>query len=74
MIKILTKTTKEDLPEMTINLDDVKFIKYLPTCPQCKQIEDVVIFNVTNKIYECTGCDLRFRIASKMVSGLWKRN
>jgi ribosomal protein L37AE/L43A len=73
MIKILTKTVKEDLPEMIVNLDDVKFIKYLPTCPQCKQIEDVVIFNVTNKIYECSKCNLRFRIPSKTGLSFWKR-
>lgn len=48
MIKILTKTT-----EMTINRDEVEFIKFLPTCPKCKRIDDVVFFNVTKVIYEC---------------------
>ena len=39
--------TKEAPEEMTINLDDVKFVKYLPTCPKCKHTDDVFIFNVT---------------------------
>jgi len=74
MIKILTKTVKEEVPEVTVNLDDVKFIKYLPTCPMCKLIDNVFIFNVTKEIYECTGCNLRFHIARKTGLSLWKRD
>jgi len=43
MIKILNRTAKEDLPEMTVNLNDVRFIDFLPTCPQCKKIDNVLI-------------------------------
>ncbi len=73
MIKLLTKTIPEDLPVMTVNVEDVTFIKFLPACPQCKQIDNILIFNVTNAIYECTGCHLRFRIARKVGLSLWKR-
>lgn len=69
----MNQTVKDELPEMTVNLDDVKFIKHLPTCPQCKLIDNVFIFNVTNEIYKCTGCNQRFRIARKMGLSLWKR-
>jgi DNA-directed RNA polymerase subunit M/transcription elongation factor TFIIS len=61
-----TKTAKEEPPEMTINLEEVKFIKYLPTCPKCKLTNDVFFFNVTKEIYECTRCNLRFRFAKEM--------
>lgn len=74
MIKILNETVKEDFPEMTVNLDDVKFVRHLPTCPQCNQIDNVFISNVTNQIYKCTGCNLRFRIAKKMGLAVWKRD
>ena len=63
MITLLTKTAKEDLPKMTINRDEVQFIKFLPTCPKCKQTDDVVFFNVTKVIYECVKCNKRFRFA-----------
>jgi hypothetical protein len=73
MIKIETKAVKEDLPEMTVNLNDVRFIDFLPTCPQCKKIDNVLISNVTKAIYECTVCKLRFRIAKKEGLSSWKR-
>jgi transposase-like protein len=73
MIKILTKTVKEDLPEMTVNLNDIKFMNCLPMCPQCKKIDNVIISNVTDQIYECKGCNQRFRIAKKKGLSLWKR-
>jgi len=63
MIALLTKTAKEELPEMTINRDEVQFIKHLPTCPKCKRTDDVFFFNVTKEIYECTRCNQRFRFA-----------
>ncbi len=63
MIRILTKTVKEEPPEMTINLGEAKFIKFLPTCPKCKLMDNVFFFHVTQEIYECTGCNLRFRFA-----------
>ena len=63
MIKILTRTVKEEPTEMTINRNEIKFIKFLPTCPKCKLMDDVFFFNVTQKIYKCTGCNLRFRFA-----------
>ncbi|MHB8770316.1 MAG: hypothetical protein ACYC7J_04915 [Syntrophales bacterium] len=65
MIKIRTKMVKEELPEMIVNPEDVKIIAYLPTCPKCKRIDDISFFNITNKIYECSGCNLRFRLAGK---------
>lgn len=74
MIKILNKTVEKELPEMTVNFEDAKFIKFLPACPQCKLIDDVLISNVTKAIYECTGCGLRFRIARKTGLPLWKRD
>ena len=63
MLKLLTKTAKEELPEMTINRDEVKFIKHLPTCPKCKRTDDVFFFNVTKGIYKCIKCNQRFRFA-----------
>jgi hypothetical protein len=66
MIKMQTKTVREAPEEMTVHPDDVKFIKYLPTCPKCKLINDVIIFNVTQKIYECGKCNVRFGIGKKM--------
>jgi hypothetical protein len=73
MIKIDTKPVEEDLPEMTVNLNDVRFIDFLPTCPQCKKIDNVLISNVTKAIYECTVCKLRFHIAKKEGLSFWKR-
>ncbi len=66
MIKLSTKAVKEEPPEMVISLDEVKFIKYLPTCPKCKLTDDVFIFNVTKEIYECAKCNLRFRFAREI--------
>lgn len=63
MIQILNKSKKEELPEMTIIRDEVQFIKFLPTCPKCKKIDDVVFFNVTKVIYECVKCNQRFRFS-----------
>ena len=63
MIALLTKTTKDELPEMTINRDEVQFIKFLPTCPKCKRTDDVIFCNVTKEIYECIKCNQRFRFA-----------
>jgi hypothetical protein len=63
MIKILTDPGKKETKEMTVMLDEVKFIKFLPTCPKCKLVDNVLIFHVTQKIYECNGCNLRFRFA-----------
>jgi hypothetical protein len=63
MIQLKTQAVKEELEELTINRNDVKFIKYLPTCPKCKLIKDVFFFNVTKKIYECTKCNLRYHFA-----------
>jgi hypothetical protein len=63
MIKIQSKPVKEAPKEMTINAGDVKIIKYLPACPECNLIDDVVFFNITKKTYECTKCNLRFRFA-----------
>jgi hypothetical protein len=74
MIKILRTTVKEDLPEMTVNFEDAKYFKFLPTCPQCNLIDNVLISNVTKAIYECTGCHLRFRIARKSGLAVWKRD
>jgi ribosomal protein L37AE/L43A len=63
MIQLKTQALKEDLEELTINPDEVKYIKFLPTCPKCKLTDDVFYFNVTKKIYECTKCNLRFHFA-----------
>jgi len=63
MIELKTKALKEDLEELTIKPDDVKYIKFLPTCPKCKLTDDVFYFNVTKKVYECTKCNLRFHFA-----------
>jgi transposase-like protein len=63
MIQLKTKTVKEAPEEMTVTLGDVKFIKHLPTCPKCKLTNDVFYFNVTKKVYECTGCNLRHHFA-----------
>ena len=63
MIQMKTRAVKEELEEMTVTLDDVKFIKFLPTCPKCKLTNDVFFFNVTKQIYECTKCNLRYHFA-----------
>jgi ribosomal protein L37AE/L43A len=63
MIQLKTQAVKEGLEEMIVTLDDVKFIKFLPTCPKCKLIDDVFISHVTKKIYECTKCNLRYHFA-----------
>lgn len=63
MIQLKTQPVKEDLEVLAINRDDVKFINFLPTCPKCKLTNDVFYFNVTKKVFECTGCNLRFHFA-----------
>lgn len=63
MISLLPKTAKVELPEVTINRNEVKFIKFLPTCPNCKRTDDVVFFNITKVIYECIKCNQRFHFA-----------
>lgn len=63
MIILQPKSGKEEPEKITVNLADVQFIKYLPTCPKCKLINAVFIFHVTQKIYECSKCNLRFRFA-----------
>lgn len=62
-MELLNNAAKEEGPEMTINRDEVEFIKFLPTCPTCKRTNDVVFFNVTKVIYECLKCNQRFRFA-----------
>ena len=61
MFKLATKSVREEPEEMTVSSDEIRYIKYLHSCPKCKKTEDVIIFNVTKEIYECTGCNLRFR-------------
>jgi ribosomal protein L37AE/L43A len=65
VIKLPDKTLKKDLQEWTVDVNDVTFVKYLPTCPKCKLTDDVSFFNVTQKIYECGQCNLRFRFVKK---------
>jgi transposase-like protein len=63
MIQLKTKAVKEAPEEMTVNRGDIKFIKFLPTCPKCKLTNDVFYFNVTKKVFKCTGCNLRYHFA-----------
>lgn len=56
-----TKKVKEQPSEITIDRNDVKIIRYLPTCPKCKLADDIIFFNVTSETYECLRCNLRFR-------------
>jgi len=63
MTMLTTKKVKEQPSEITIDRNQVKIIRYLPTCPKCKLIDNVIFFNVTSKIYECLQCNLRFRFA-----------
>ena len=59
----ITKRVKEEPSEITIDRNEVRIIKHLPTCPKCKLTDDVIFFNVTLEIYECLRCNLRFRFA-----------
>lgn len=65
MIKLPDKTLQKELQELTVDVDDVKFVKYLPTCPKCKLTDKVSFFHVTQKIYECGKCNLRFRLIKR---------
>jgi len=60
---LTTKKVKEQPSEIIIDRKEVKIIRYLPTCPECKQMNNVIFFNVTSNIYECLECNLRFRFA-----------
>lgn len=62
MIRLQPKPEREVLDEVTVKRADVTFVKYLPVCPKCSKIEDVSIFHVTKKIYECGKCRIRFHI------------
>jgi len=57
------KKAKEEPSEITVDRNEVKIIKHLPTCPECKLTDDVFFFNVTLEVYECLRCNLRFRFA-----------
>lgn len=61
MMKITAKKVEEQPPEMVIDRSEVKMIRHLPTCPKCKLTDDIFFFNVTQEIYECLRCNLRFR-------------
>jgi hypothetical protein len=63
MITITTKKIKEQPSEITIDRSEVTIIRHLPSCPKCKQTEDIFFFNVTSEVYECLRCNLRFRFA-----------
>lgn len=63
MIIAKTKRVKEQPAEITIERNEVKIIRHLPTCPKCKLTDEIFIFNVTSEIYECLRCNLRFRFA-----------
>ncbi len=63
MITITTQKVKEQPSEITIDRNEVKIIKHLPTCPKCKLTDDIFYFHVTSEIYECLRCNLRFRFA-----------
>ncbi len=58
------KKVKEQPTEITIDRDEVKIIRHLPTCPKCKLTDDIIFFNVTSVIYECIRCNLRFGFAA----------
>ena len=59
----IAKKIKEEPSEITIERNEVRIIKHLPTCPKCKLTDDIFFFNVTSEIYECLRCNLRFRFA-----------
>ncbi|MDD5167584.1 MAG: hypothetical protein PHN75_02115 [Syntrophales bacterium] len=64
MIKPITKKAKEQPSEITIERNEVKIVRHLPTCPKCKLTDDIFFFNVTSEVYECIRCNLRFRFAN----------
>jgi hypothetical protein len=72
MIKIQIAAKKNGLPVVTVNPEEVQYINHIPTCPQCKGVESVVIFNVTGRVYECGGCSLRFRLPPRARLSFWK--
>jgi len=61
MTRLTTKNAKVQPSEITVDRNEVKIIRYLPTCPKCKLTDDIIFFNVTSEIYECLRCNLRFR-------------
>jgi len=63
MIMHSTKKVKEQPSEITILRSEVTIIRHLPTCPKCKQVDEIVFFDVTSEIFECLRCNLRFRFA-----------
>jgi len=63
MMMPATKKVKKQPSEITIDRNEVKIIRHLPTCPKCKLTDDIIFFNVTSEIYECLRCNLRFRFA-----------
>jgi ribosomal protein S27AE len=66
VIKLPDRALKKDLQEeWTVDIDDVTFVKYLPTCPKCKLMDNVSFNHVTRRIYECGRCNLLFRLVKK---------
>jgi transposase-like protein len=63
MTTLLTENVKEELAEMIINRDEVKFIDNVPTCPKCKHTYNIIYLNVTKEIYKCIKCNQRFHFA-----------
>ncbi len=61
MTRLTTKNAKVQPSEITVDRNEVKIIRYLPTCPKCKLTDDIIFFNVTSETYECLRCNLRFR-------------
>jgi DNA-directed RNA polymerase subunit M/transcription elongation factor TFIIS len=63
VIMPITKKVKEQPSEITVDRNEVKIIRHLPSCPKCKHADDIIFFHVTSEIYECLRCNLRFRFA-----------
>lgn len=57
-------TTMEDLSGISVEKKgNLKFAHGLPGCPTCKTVKNMIFSNVTEKIYECLRCKVRFRVA-----------